>query len=391
MEERRSMETTPITPDPATPAAPAANDPTPTVPAEPRREREAFESFGDQLQAIAIAGMANDTVGNTDRRLLGTWAAATGAGEAVPADGGFLVQQDFNTSLLNMMHEMGALLGRVNRIPIGANSNGIKLPAVDETSRVDGSRWGGVQAYWADEADTVTATKPKFRLMDLTLNKLMALGYVTDELLQDSAALGAVMTQAFTEELTFKAENAIINGTGAGQPLGILNSGAVVEVAKDSGQAAQTITTTNVLNMRTRMPIRNRRNAVWLINQDTEPQLQQLTLGSGTAVVLLYRPAGVGGNNSEFDTLLGRPVIPVEYSATLGTAGDIMLVDPSAYVMVDKGGMQQASSMHVRFVNDEMTFRFTLRVDGEPTWNSPVTPFKGSNTVSPFISLATRA
>ena len=382
MDERRSME-----------AVKDLNDDTEDeaaekISAQVKKDPETFATFGDQLQAIAHAGMNKG--GDYDRRLI--WGVATGAGEAVPSDGGFLVQQDFSMELLRLMHEMGSIVGRTRNIPISSTSNGIKLPAVDESSRKDGSRWGGVLAYWANEADTVTAKKPKFREIDMRLKKLFGLGYATDELLADAAALQSVLTQAFTEELLFKTEDAIINGTGSGQPLGLLNSGAVISVAKESGQAADTVVTANVVNMFARLPIRSAKNAVWLINQDVWPQLWQLTLGSGAAVVLLYAPPGVSGPNvnAPFGTLLGRPVLPVEYCATLGDLGDFQLVDLSQYLMIDKGGMSQASSMHVRFVNDEMTFRFIYRVDGQPAWNKPVTPFKGTNTLSPFISLAAR-
>ncbi len=384
MDERRSME-----------AVPGLNDDTEEeaaekISAQVKKDPETFATFGEQLQAVANAGMVNDTKGTTDRRLI--WGVATGAGEAVPSDGGFLVQQDFSMELLRLMHEMGSIVGRTRNIPISSTSNGIKLPAVDESSRKDGSRWGGVLAYWANEADSVTAKKPKFREIDMRLKKLFGLGYATDELLADAAALQSVLTQAFTEELLFKTEDAIINGTGSGQPLGLLNSGAVISVAKESGQAADTVVTANVVNMFARLPIRSAKNAVWLINQDVWPQLWQLTLGSGAAVVLLYAPPGVSGPNvnAPFGTLLGRPVLPVEYCATLGDLGDFQLVDLSQYLMIDKGGMSQASSMHVRFVNDEMTFRFIYRVDGQPAWNKPVTPFKGTNTLSPFITLAAR-
>lgn len=389
MDERRSMET-----------VPDVNADTPEEQAdrvEPQpKKAEGFKTLGEQLQAIAYAGM-NDTSGGgaraaeRDGRL--KWAAATGANEAVPSEGGFLVQKDFSTDLLDMMHDMGDLVGRVRRIPLSEASNGMKMPVVDETSRVDGSRWGGVQAYWANEADTVSSKQPNFREMELSLKKLFGLGYATEELLADATALESVMMQAFTEEMTFKTEDAIINGTGAGQPLGILNSGAVISVSAESGQAAATIQTANIVNMFARLPRRSARNAVWLVNQDVWPQLWQLTLGSGTAVTLLYAPPGLGteAQNAPFGTLLGRPVVPTEYNATLGTAGDIILADLSQYLMIDKGGAEQASSMHVRFIYDEMTFRFIYRVDGQPAWNQPVTPYKGNNTQSPFISLATRS
>ncbi len=359
---------------------------------DPKAAEKRFASFGEQLQAVARAGM-NKGSGPVDGRLIyqpggmDYRALPSGSNEAVPSEGGFLVQQDYSTELLNLMHEMGEIVSRVRRIPISANSNGIKLPAIDETSRANGSRFGGVLSYWANEADTVTATKPKFREMDLRLNKLLGISYATEELLADSSALEAVLRQAFAEEMTFKVEDAIINGDGAGKPLGILNSGALVTVTPESGQGSLTIRTENILKMWARTPIRSRKNLVWLINQDIEPVLWQLTLGSGTAVILLYTPPGVNGNNSPYGLLLGRPVIPIEYAATLGTVGDLILLDPQQYVMVDKNGLQSAASMHVRFLYEEMTFRFTFRVDGQPVWRTPVTPFKGSATLSPFVAL----
>lgn len=368
-------------------AAKAVSDPNTTAAnADTKPTKPVFANFGLQLQAIAQAGMNRG--GKQDDRLV--WQASSGLNEATPSEGGFLVQKDFSTELLNQMHEMGEIMSRVRRIPISSNSNGIKLPALDETSRANGSRFGGVQGYWANEGDTVTASKPKFREMDLSLKKLFGIAYTTEELLADAVALNAVLSTAFAEELTFKTEDAVINGTGSGQPLGIINSGALVSVTPESGQAAATIRTENILKMWARTPIRSRKSLVWMINQDIEPQLYPLTLGSGTAVSLLYTPPGVNGNAGPYGLLMGRPVIPIEYSATLGTVGDILLFDPQAYVMIDKGGVSQASSMHVRFLYEEMTFRFTFRVDGQPVWNSAVTPFKGSNTISPYVALATR-
>jgi HK97 family phage major capsid protein len=137
------------------------------------------------------------------------------------------------------------------------------------------------------------------------------------------------------------------------------------------------------------MWIRSRQNAVWLINQDIEPQLYQLSQTVGTGGLPMFLPAG-GSNNAPSSTLFGRPIIPIEYASTLGTPGDIILADFSQYVLADKRGMQAATSMHVRFLTDEMTFRFTYRVDGQPIWNLPLTPFKGTSSKSPFVVLAAR-
>lgn len=363
------------------------------IPVEDRNAADAaspkkvFKTLGEQLVAIHKASIT----GRVDPRLTQMQAAISGTSETVPSDGGFLVQTDFSEQLLQRTYASGQIASRVTRYPISANSNRLKINAIDEDSRVDGSRWGGVQAFWQNEADTLAGSKPKFRQIELSLNKLTGLCYATDELLNDAAALQAVIMDAFPKEFVFKVEDAVVSGTGSGQPLGLLNSGAVISVTKDSADSTATVSTNDVLNMYSRLFATSRQNAVWLINQDVEPKLYPLTLGSGTAVQLLYFPPGTQNNpDPNYGRMLGKPVIPVEHCATLGTPGDIILADLSQYVMADKGAPEAASSIHVRFLNDETTFRFIYRVDGQPTWKKPLTPKNGTNTQSPFIALATR-
>jgi HK97 family phage major capsid protein len=329
-------------------------------------------AFGEFLQAVYKHSVP-DRIHGIDDRLY----AATGASEGVLSDGGFLVQQDLSSEILRRANTMGAVQSRVRRIPISAGSNGLKINAINETSRADGSRWGGVQVYWTCEAAEKTKSKPEFRQMELDLKKLAGLFYSTDELLADASALQAIAMEAFSEELNFKIEDSIFNGTGAGQMLGIMASGALITVTAEVGQAAATIVYENVLNMWTRMHARSRPNAVWFVDQSCEPQLYTMSLAIGTGGSAVYLPAG-GASAAPYATLFGRPVIPVEYCAALGTTGDICLFDLSQYLMIDKGG-------------DETVFRFVYRVDGQPIWNAPLTPKSGAATQSPFVVLATRA
>ena len=177
-------------------------------------------------------------------------------------------------------------------------------------------------------------------------------------MLQDAAVIEAVFNEAFAEELLWMTENAFINGTGSGQPLGFMNSGALVTVAKEGGQTADTIVTMNILNMWDRLPVRSRANAVWLVADSlVETQLFQLTMPNSN--VNIYFPPGNNAatpQSAVFGTLLGRPVIPVEYMAGLGDVGDIALVDLNSYIRIDKGGTQTSESMHVRFIYDEMCY-----------------------------------
>jgi HK97 family phage major capsid protein len=343
-----------------------------------------FRSLGEQLQAIAVHYMSKGT--NSDARLV---RAPTGAGEVDPTGGGMLVQVDFIASIFMLAHDMGDILSRVNKIPISANSNGLKIPGIDETSRASGSRWGGVVSSWVAEGVAGTESRPKFRLVEFDLKKLISKMTATDELLQDSTALTAIASQAFSEEVMFMTEDAVVEGSGAGQPLGYSNSPAVISVAKETGQAASTIVKENIDKMWSRCWSRSRKNAVWLINQDIEPQLLALNQAIGTGGGLVYLPPG-GLSAAPYATLYNRPVIATEYNASLGTTNDIALVDLSQYTIVDKGGVQMATSMHVAFDTDEMRFRVTYRVDGRPMWHSALTPFKGSATKSPFVILAAR-
>jgi HK97 family phage major capsid protein len=343
-----------------------------------------FRSLGEQLTAVMKAGTPGGVV---DPRLS---TRATGLNEAVPSEGGFLVQQDFATVLIERAFETGLLPAKCRKVTIKAGSNGIKIPTVNETSRADGGRWGGVQMYWKGEGAAKTPTKPAFRMMDLDLKKLVGLCYATDEMIEDAAALEEIIIQAFSEEMGFKLDDAIINGTGAGQPLGILNSGALVSVAIETGQPAATLQPENIIKMWSRCHGRSRLNALWLINQDIEPQLFTLGIAIGTGGSTVYMPPG-GLSGQPYGTLFGRPIVPIEQCATLGTLGDIILFDPNQYALADKNKMQTASSIHVQFIYDETVFRFVYRVDGQPMWTSVLTPYKGTaNTQSPYVALAAR-
>lgn len=352
----------------------------PEVKPSPAKDNEKrFASFGEQLMAAYRAAMPG---GKVDERL--STRAASGLNESTPSDGGFLVQQDFVTELLKRTYETGILASKVKKIPISTNANGMKINAIDEDSRANGSRWGGVQTYWEGEADEITASKPKFRQMELSLKKLTGLCYATDELLQDAAALEAVIRQAFAEEFGFKIDDAILSGSGEGEPLGILNSGAIVTVAKEASQT-DVITVENLIKMWNRLWSRSRANAVWYINQELEPYLYTLKIGDKP----VYIPAG-GLSEKPYGTLFGRPVVPIEQCSAAGEVGDIILADIGQYLLIDKGGVKAASSIHVRFLYDENVFRFIYRVDGKPIWTKPLTPYKGSATVSPFVTLAKR-
>lgn len=348
-------------------------------------EDRPFGSFGEFLLAVVHAATPGRIA---DPRLLQL--AASGASEGIPSDGGFLVRPEYAELLYNRGFDLSPIAPRCRDFTLGQNSDRLRIPIVNETSRATGSRWGGVRVFRANEAATVTASKPTFELLEIVAEKLMGIFYATDELLADASVIEQIASEAFTEEFAFVLDDEIINGNGANGCLGILNSAALVVVTKAAAQAVDTVVYENIAAMWGRMPPRNRFKAVWLINQEVEAALNTMTFNlAATVPVPVYLPPG-GASAAPYGTLYGRPVITVEQAAALGDQGDIILADLNQYLLVKKGGLNAASSMHVRFIYDEMAFRWTMRVNGQPAWKSAVTPFKGSKTVSPFITLEPR-
>jgi HK97 family phage major capsid protein len=250
---------------------------------------------------------------------------------------------------------------------------------VDETSRADGSRFGGVQGYWMAEAGTKTASQPKFRQLELKLKKVAALCYATDENLEDAPLLESWLMRNVPTELRFKVEDALINGNGAGMPLGILNSGALKSAVRTDANEIDALDIGRMWAGR----YAGYDDYVWIGNQSIFPQLLTMSIGQQP---MFTTPGGLA--NLPYSTLLGRPYFDVEYLPLLGTLGDLLLVSPSGMQAIEKaGGIQTATSIHVQFVTDQTAFRFVYRFDAAPTWTTALTG-KDTGTYSPFVGLA---
>jgi HK97 family phage major capsid protein len=269
----------------------------------------------------------------------------------------------------------------------------VGIPFIDESSRADGSRSGGVRGYWVGEAAQITSSHPTLGELELKLNKLAALVYVTDELLSDAAALTSYLNSDVPKELGFKMDDAIFRGDGAGKPIGLINANCAVEVAKESGQDADTVLWENVVKMFAQLWAGSASSAEWFINQNILPELYTMSQAVGTGGVAVYLPPG-GASASPYGSLMGRPVNVIEQASTLGDAGDIVLADLDQYYWATKGGIESASSIHLKFDYDETALRWIYRCDGQPMWANSLTPYKDAGTskpVSPIVTLAARA
>jgi len=347
----------------------------------PEGPRMAFAAF---MKAVHLAEpRVADVVDPRLRKL------AASTNEAVGSEGGFLLESQSVGLIDKLAFDSAQLAQRCFPIEVGEGFNSATVTLIAETSRVTGSRFGGIQLFHAAESATVTETRPKTRKVDVKLEKLLGLWYVSDEEIQDVAHLASIGPQAFAEELAFQVDEDIFAGTGAGQALGIINSPALVSISGETGQPATEIWEANLRKIRARMPSRSRARAIWLVHADVESELMATFINAGVGGQPVFLPPG-GYSNAPYGTLFGIPVIVNEHSKALGLKGDIVLADFGWYAHVKKGGTQIAESIHVRFIYDEMAFRFTFRSNGLPLLGAPITAAQGGNDLSPFVTLAAR-
>ena len=351
--------------------------------ADPKR---GFKAVGEFMQSVYGASQAKSRGMAPDERLtFGAAAPTTFGNEGSGADGGFAIPPEFSAEIFKLSLGEDALLPLCDEVNVTGNN--MTFPK-DETTP-----WGtnGIRAYWQGEAGAGTQTKPVLGATAMRLKKLMTLVPVTDEMLSDTNALGSYLPSKIGDSIRWKTNEAILFGAGGGVPAGALNSGALVTITKDSGQATLTLSALNLANMIARLPPGSFGRAVWIINNDVLPALFTLTLGNYP----IYLPGGLSVNgaiqNNPYGMLLGRPVMVSQHAKSFTAAGDVNLVDLQYYQAITKAeGMQTATSMHLYFDADATAFRTIFRMDGQSKIAASITPANGSNNLSPFVQLGAR-
>lgn len=343
-----------------------------------------FKTFGEYAQCVHAAVYEPHKI---DQRLVAI--QSTFGNEAAGADGGWAVPPTWLSTIWKKVLDEENLVNRCTPLITGGNSIG--LPK-DETTP-----WGtaGVRVYWEAEGAQATASKPVLEISTMRLCKLMGLVPMSEEVMSDAPGLESYLMALAPGRMASKINEAIVAGTGAGQPLGVLKSPALVSVAKETSQPADSIWANNISKMYSRMyaPLRSR--GVWLVNPDVEELFDQMAFPGGTVpsvgVLPVYMPPG-GLSAAPYGTLKGRPVVPIEACSALGDQGDIIFVDLTQYWYLTKsGGMQTDVSMHLYFDQALLAFRFILRINGQPIWNAAITPKNSSNLRSFAVTLDERA
>lgn len=306
------------------------------------------------------------------------WSESKDLVENVGASGGFLVPTEQRTELLQWTPELTAIRERATVIPMRRRS--VQIPTLDQTGTTASQPhwWGGVLAKWTEEAGSKDETEPTFRQITLTAHKLVCYTECSDELLADSAiSLEGFLAAAFNGVISWYENYAFVNGTGAGQPQGIISAGATIGVARATAGA---IAIADVINM---LESFQGVNPMWLASRQALSNLMQMSGPTGNASYVFMPSA----RDAMPHNLFGYPLFFSEMCPALGTKGDLILVDWSKYLIGDREQITVDSSKHYKFQNDLTAWRAVKRVDGQPWLSDPLTYQDGSTQVSPFVVL----
>lgn len=339
-----------------------------------------FPDVSSYLQAVWHAGNPNAETQEKIQKIKNYQ-------EKVPSEGGFLVPEEFRAELLRLTLDSAVVRPRARVIPMAGPT--LRFPMIDSTSNVS-SVFGGVVVYRTEEGAELVESSAAFGAIKLEATKQTALAHVTNELVRDWGAFGVFIDEVFPEAMAWYEDLDFLTANGVGAPLGALNANnnALVTVAAEGGQSADTIAWENVIRMYARMLPSSLSRAVWLASPDTFAELATMALSVGTGGSAVWLTDAHG---APVLTLLGRPVIMTEKApAVLGDQGDLSFVDFGMYLIGDRQMMTVDSSPHVKFTSDKTTYRVIQRNDGRPWLQSPITPHNNSATLSPFVQLATR-
>ncbi|MBA7678994.1 hypothetical protein ES703_87275 [subsurface metagenome] len=307
-----------------------------------------------------------------------------GLSGGVGSEGGFLLPDQFVARIIDTALEDEIVRPRAMVYGLKAGKGRtLSIPAFEDLNHST-SGISGVTAQWTAEKAQKAETDPKFRLISMKTNKLVCYTKSSDELQTESGiSLSTVINGAFSKAVIFYSDVAYLTGSGTGQPLGVLNSNALLTQAAESEQTASTINYDNIIGIFSQLAPSSFKNSVWVASISTLPQLMKLSIEVGLGgehVRILQEEKG------KF-YLLGKEILFTEKVPALGSAGCLGLYDFSAYGIVMREGIRLESSIHEGFRNDLTSWRMILNCDGQPTIANSLTCLDGTTVVSPFVQL----
>jgi HK97 family phage major capsid protein len=298
--------------------------------------------------------------------------------------GGYTVPEELRHDLLKDLAEESLFRPRALVVPMA--SAPVRLPLPDATTAQSAGVppfFGGISLRWLAEAQTRTESEPAFRQVELKAHELSGYALAANTLLADAGRpLDAFLRRLFARALAWFEDSAFLVGDGVGKPLGVTKAPAAVAVTRQLGGA---FTTQDVASMSGPLLPASWGRAVWACSPSAWKSLN-LPAAAGGLQLQANQPYGTGPHF----VLDGRPGYVSDKLPAVGTAGDVVLFDPSLYVIGDRGAVEVAFSADepTAFLANRSVWRLTARVDGQPWLGAAVTLPDTTTTVSPYVYLS---
>lgn len=358
---------------------------------EPKQKDKSERSFLGFLKAIkntrypdpgvrkAASRTLYETYGVERESFKGSGVVKAAMGEESGTIGGYLVPQDFSYRLLETVGEVSIIYPRANVIPMLSAET--YCPKVDaETVQTAGTSpfFGGVKFTWGS-SQTPTETEPAFRQVMLKAWDLLGYCTVANPWLEDTNVRGEeYLLKLLGKAAAWYAELAFFQGTGAAQqmPLGILNGPGKSLVSRQTGSS---VTIQDISKMAAKLLPYSWSNAIWATHPTCLEKIMQITQ--------FYINVEANPEGGQAGSLLTRPLFITEKLPALGTTGDLVLFDPSLYVIGERQQVLIDVSEHTLFRNQQTVFRVWMRLDGKPQLSSTITLQDASTVVSAYVIL----
>jgi HK97 family phage major capsid protein len=343
----------------------------PSVKTKEAENPDEFRNFGEFLYCVRYK--------QNDRRLEFVEMETREQSMGVGAEGGFMVPKQFRETLLSLPVQAPVIRSRATVIPAGSPPDAeLTIPALNQTA--DENMFGGVVVSWIGEGQTKPETDITVKEVKLQPNEVAAYITVTDKLLRNWTAAGALLGQQLRTAMVAAEDYQFLRGNGVAKPLGIIGCGC--EIIINRATASQ-IAYADVIGMLARQ--RSSEGLIWIASRTTLPQLANLRDAGNNN---LWITAQSGLAQGVPGTLAGIPLIFNERSPALGSKGDLVLADLSYYLIKDGSGPFVSASEHVLFRQNKTVIKAFWNVDGKPWLSAPI-PLEGSttNTVSPVVTL----
>jgi HK97 family phage major capsid protein len=293
-------------------------------------------------------------------------------------EGGASVPEYWFSDIYRQAYQESICLPRVRTFPMLSNT--LHIPAMDSESQQDGF-FGGVGASWLAEAAAASEVTPKTRIINLGAHKLALYISASREVIEDSLNLAGVLGQQMVFALQQTVDEVILTGDGLAKPLGVINCPAAIDYSRAVGNQ---IAFADVAGMFARLHPAFFSGAVWVAHPSTIPQLLVLADASGRYI---WQPAMGMTQGVPNMPLLGLPVLFTDKLPALGTRGDLCLINFGAYAFGLRQGAQLESTNAAAWLNDLVSYRCIMRLDGCGLLAAPITPRTGGATMSPFVVL----